>query len=245
MASVWRLQQHLLLSHSPRSSLERWQRVKNRRNGFIQFYNHIAALLCRRDSFQFPVTAAKSEDCSSLLSQQRGSYRWSALAYVNISHLDKALGSVFTWGSSPFWNMKGPRELERWAMERMNHSTTKYHLSLDTFYTWTRYNNSIQQFSGLPWCHCVKASIDIVSKNVTHDCCWRACPQTTSRNDLFSVFCVFVIIFVSLFLFKHQCCIVRIKALFYSWLIHLQWNNILVILTSGFLLHSHITDLFL
>lgn len=143
MASVWRLQQHLLLSHSPHSSLEHWQRVKNRRNGFIQFYNHIAALLCRRDSFQFPVTTAKSEDCSSLLSQQRGSYRWSALAYVNISHLDKALGSVFTWGSSPFWNMKGPRELERWAMERINHSTTKYHLSLDTFCTWTRSNNSI------------------------------------------------------------------------------------------------------
>lgn len=77
------------------------------------------------------------------LSLRRSSYRSAAIAYVHTSHWDYGLGSLFSWGFVPFWNMKRPGELERSAMERMNHSTTINHLSLDTFHSQACNNNSL------------------------------------------------------------------------------------------------------
>lgn len=79
----------------------------------------------------------------SLLNLWHSSYRSAAIAYVHTSHWDYALGSLFSWGSSPFWNMKGPGELKRSAMERMNHSRTVNHLSLGAFHTQACNNNSL------------------------------------------------------------------------------------------------------
>lgn len=74
-----------LLSHS---SFERWQCVQNVEMDSSNFTTAQQRRHVDVTHFQFPLAAAKSEDCSSLLSRQRGSYRWSALAYVNISLLD-------------------------------------------------------------------------------------------------------------------------------------------------------------
>lgn len=113
---------------------------------------------------------------------RHSSYRSVALAYVHTSHSDYTLGSLFSWGSSPFWNMKGPGELERSAMERMNHSRTINHLSLDAFHTRACNNNSLTVAMAFRDAFCLEGilietgeSNDFTHKN------WSCRPQTASR----------------------------------------------------------------
>lgn len=108
------------------------------RQGFVQSSNHTAFLwhiLIPRHSSQM----------RSLLPIYFFIFsgRSVVLAYVYTSRSGYNLGNLFSWASSPFWNMKGPGELKRSAMERMNRSRTIIHISLDAFHTRACNNNSL------------------------------------------------------------------------------------------------------
>lgn len=160
---------------------------------------------------QQPNQKLASHLVSSLLYLWHGSYRSAALAYVHTSHSDYALGSLFSWGSSPFWNMKGPGELEHSAMERMNHSRTINHLSLDAIHTRACNNNSFTLTMAFCDVFCLKRIL--LETGESNDFMMHknqgCCPQTICRWCLSCLWWWFII-----FSFRNQGVIRGMKQVF-------------------------------